>query len=188
MITADELTLPEWACVSPRRKEHIARVTTLILSWAEQMRLTTEERNCWFDAARWHDALRDAPEGALRELVHDDKMPAPLLHGPAAAVRLARDGEARQDVLDAIRYHTVGWPQWGRTGKALYMADYLEPGREFMGAERAQLAAQVSKAFDATFREVVIQRAQWTRKKGREPFPESTALLRAVSTDGEHGS
>ena len=58
-----------------------------------------------------------------------------MLHGPAAAARFEREGETRQGVLDAVRYHTIGYLEWDRTGRALYMADFLEPGRSFSKRE-----------------------------------------------------
>ena len=112
----------------------------------------------------------------LRALSGDGDRPAELLHGPAAAVRAEQDGERRQDVLDAIRYHTVGYTGWNRTGRALYMADFLEPGRRFQLAERAYLAAQAPREFDRTFTQVVRLRLEWSLAQGGELFPEAVAL------------
>jgi HD superfamily phosphohydrolase YqeK len=127
-----------------------------------------------------HDALRDAPEPKLRALTGDGTRPAETLHGPAAAVRAEQDGERRQDVLDAVRFHTVGSPDWGSTGKALYLADFLEPGRRFLREERAALAAKVPRDLDAAFRECVRLRIEWTLREGGELFPETVALWNAA--------
>ena len=54
----------------------------------------------------------------------------------------------RVAVLDAIRWHTVGFAEWDRTGRALYMADFLEPGRQFSRADRAFLADHLVHDFD----------------------------------------
>ena len=144
MSAADSIELPPWAVVSEKRRAHIARVTALLTRWAEAMRLTAAEREAWRDAGRWHDALRDASEAELRAMTGDPPMPAALLHGPATATRLAIEGETREDVLDAIRWHTTGRPDWARTGRALYMADFLEPGRRF-DVERRARAARVRR-------------------------------------------
>src|SRR3712207_8721147 len=63
--------------------------------------------------------------------------PYTTLFRSAAAARLVAAGESRQDVLEAVRHHTVGCAAWGRVGRALYMADFLEPGREFGRGDRA---------------------------------------------------
>jgi 2-amino-4-hydroxy-6-hydroxymethyldihydropteridine diphosphokinase len=103
-----------------------------------------------------------------------------MLHGPAAAARLATDGEKRRELLDAIRYHTVGSSAWGRLGRALYMADYLEPGRKYSRVDRAYLASQVPHDFDATFRQVLRARLEWSLREGKQLFPDAVALWNAV--------
>ena len=176
MSDAASIELPQWAKVGPKRLAHIYRVTDLIVRWAEEMALPSEELDCWHDAAFYHDCLRDAPAEELREIVGDPTIPDPLLHGPAAAVVLARAGESRTEVLDAVRWHTVGCCAWGRTGRALYMADYLEPGRPFCRADRAFLAARVPTDFDGSLRQVVRQRIEWTLHEGYE-LPSQTVML-----------
>lgn len=171
MSDVASIELPAWAKVSPKRLAHIHRVTALIVEWAEEMRISTEERESWHDAALYHDCLRDAPVEELREIVGDPTIPDPLLHGPAAAVVMAREGETRADVLEAVRWHTVGCRSWSRTGRALYMADYLEPGRPFGRIDRAYLAARVPTDFEGTLRQVVRERLGWMLREGYElPF------------------
>src|SRR5215211_1457955 len=108
MIETDSDGLPLWACVGKKRLAHIERVTSLLRAWGAAMRLDPKEAQAWIDAGSWHDSLRDAEEDELREITGDQTTPEALLHGPAAATRLEHDGEKRRDVLDAIRYHTVG--------------------------------------------------------------------------------
>ncbi|HEU5175425.1 MAG TPA: hypothetical protein VFT96_11770, partial [Gemmatimonadaceae bacterium] len=110
----------------------------------------------------------------------DSEYTLPMLHGPAAAAHLEADGETRNALLEAIRYHTVGCATWARTGRALYMADYLEPGRRFAQAERAELAARVPGDFDDVFRTVVRQRIEWALREGKSLYPECVAMWNAV--------
>lgn len=175
------VVMPSWACVTERRLEHIVRVTSLLDEWASALRLPPDEAQAWHDAGRYHDALRDAPEAELRRLAGDlPEYTVDMLHGPAAANRLRVDGEDRTDLLDAIRFHTVGLARWDRLGKALYMADYLEPGRKFSRADRAYLASQVPHDFDATFRQVLRNRLEWSLREGQRLFPEAVALWNMV--------
>lgn len=168
--------LPAWAQVSAQRLAHIERVAALLDGWAGTLGLDAAERAAWGDAARWHDALRDAPEATLRELTGDRASPAALLHGPAAASRLAADGEQREPLLAAIRWHTVGCAEWGRVGRALFLADYLEPGRRFDRERRAFLARQLPHDFDGVFREVLRDRLGWALREGRTLFPATVEL------------
>jgi HD superfamily phosphohydrolase YqeK len=174
------ITLPEWAQVSASRRDHIERVVALLESWAAKMKLPADEATRWRTAGLLHDALRDAPEPMLRALSGEGKRHVELLHGPAAAVRAEQDGERRADVLDAIRHHTVGSASWQRTGKALYLADFLEPGRKFLRDERKSLASRVPRDLDGAFRKCVQLRIEWTLEKGGELFPETMALWNGV--------
>jgi HD superfamily phosphohydrolase YqeK len=179
-VSASEIELPAWAVASPRRRAHITRVNALALSWADAMGVDRDERDAWSDATRWHDALRDAGETELRALVPHLDWPASLLHGPAAATRLEQDGESRGAVLEAIFWHTVGNARWDRTGCVLYMADFLEPGRQFDRERRAQLAARVPDDLDGTFREVVRMRLGERVASGEALRPETAALWERV--------
>jgi 2-amino-4-hydroxy-6-hydroxymethyldihydropteridine diphosphokinase len=175
-----EVELPAWAQVKTGRRKHIIRVTRLLARWAEAMDLDQSERDAWIDAGRYHDALRDAPLEELRMLAQSSITEPELLHGPAAANYLAAHGETRTSVLNAIRYHSIGSKDWDRVGRALYMADYLEPGRDFDVERRARLAFEVPAAFDATFREVVRSRMAYAAEQGFTEYPESVALLASV--------
>ncbi|MES2177775.1 MAG: hypothetical protein V4550_07895 [Gemmatimonadota bacterium] len=175
------IKLPEWACVTPKRTAHISRVTALLDQWSSEMHLVPADARAWHDAGRLHDALRDAPESTLRQLAGDvPGYEVEMLHGPAAAERLRADGERRTELLDAIRHHTVGSVEWGRLGRALYMADYLEPGRKFSRADRAFLAEQVADDFDGTFRQVVRARLEWSLREGMRLYQQTVELWNSV--------
>ncbi len=144
----DELTvtLPPWAVVTPERRAHVERVAALLSTWATAMHASAGERARWLKAAWLHDALRDAP--AADELAH----------GPLAAEGAAHDGETDQGLLDAVRYHSLGFAQWDDVGKMLYLADYLEPGRTFDQELRRSLAARVPAERDAILKQVAARR------------------------------
>lgn len=180
MLDAASISLPLWARVTDSRKAHIVRVTRLLERWADAMRISSAEAEAWRDAGMWHDSLRDAPEDALRAILPESDFPGPMLHGPAAAARLQRDGERRAAVLEAIRWHTVGYRHWDRTGKALFMADFLEPGRPFARPARAFLANQVPHDFEGVFRQVVGHRLEWALHEGQALYPETVALWNAL--------
>ena len=181
MFAADSIDLPNWAVAGEKRRAHICRVMALLEQWAAAMRLAPAEAAAWRDAGRWHDALRDAPEAELRALVPElEQVPAGLLHGPAAAARLQHEGERRVDVLEAIRWHTVGCAGWSRVGRALYMADFLEPGRTFSRADRDFLARHVPNDFNEVLRQVVRRRLEWSLRDGRLLHPSTVGLWNSL--------
>src|SRR4051794_14615686 len=103
--TVDEAAqgrLPAWTQAKPKRREHVARVAALMREWAQALGLTESEVARWSAAGYLHDALRDADPDELRPAVPPAfrDLPRKLLHGPAAAERLA--GEADDELRDAI--------------------------------------------------------------------------------------
>jgi HD superfamily phosphohydrolase YqeK len=173
-------SFPTWGIASEKRRAHVARVVALLNDWSTRMELRADEAAAWRDAGWWHDSLRDADERTLRAMTGELHAPVGLLHGPAAALRLEAHGERRLDVIEAVRWHTVGNAAWTRTGKALYMADFLEPGRQFMQADRAFLARLVVTAFDDVFRSVVRMRLEWALREGKGFAKETVALWDSV--------
>lgn len=150
--------LPDWAVATAARRAHMERVAALMESWARALGLGDTEVARWSAAGQLHDVLRDADPAELVSLVAPDErdLPAKALHGPAAAARLA--GLVAPTVANAIRHHTLGDPGLDRLGRALYLADYLEPGRRFADDQRALLRVRVPEDLDEVLREVVAWR------------------------------
>ncbi len=172
--------LPPWAIVTPARRAHVERVALVLRGWATALDLDRAERDRWLRACYLHDALRDAPEAEMRRWAPHIEGPVELRHGPAAAARAELEGEQDADVLSAVRWHSVGWVGWGPTGRALYCADFLEPGRDFDRAERHLLAEQFSDAPAKVLREVVTRRLAYAERQGWELPPESLEFRRMV--------
>lgn len=150
--------------------------------WATTLELPGKERARWRAAAWLHDALRDADEAELRGILageHAD-LPLPLLHGPAAACILESEGEGDAGLLLAIRYHTLGHPDLDEAGRALYLADFLEPGRDFEKVWRTSLSARMPVERDAVLREVLEARVDRLVRLGRPVRSETMDFLAAV--------
>jgi 2-amino-4-hydroxy-6-hydroxymethyldihydropteridine diphosphokinase len=180
MFSTAQDGLPPWAVVSPSRRAHVQRVVALLRTWTVTMRLPADEAARWLRAGWLHDALRDAPEDEMRRWAPTVDGPVELRHGPAAAARAELEGESDPDVLSAVRWHSVGWLGWGRSGRALYCADFLEPGRTFAREERARWAAAYPDAPDEVLREVVAARFAYADAQGWSHPPESVAFRRMI--------
>ena len=155
------LELPSWAVVSPARTEHIARVVALAGRWAQARGVSADEAARWHKAATLHDALKDAGPAELERYVPRGDWPQPLWHGPAAAEAAEQHGERDRGVLDAVRYHSVGFAGWDEVGRVLYLADYLEEGRRHAPGRRAALAARVPQQLHEVLVEVAAERLAW---------------------------
>ncbi|MDX1673515.1 MAG: HD domain-containing protein [Longimicrobiales bacterium] len=151
--------LPEWAEATPERRDHMVRVADVMEGWAVELGLDREQRRRWRAVAMLHDALRDADPGRLRERVPEfDDLPDGLLHGPAAAARLESEGVDDRALLSAVRWHTLGHPELDRLGRALYIADFTEPGRSHQNARLASLRERVPTELQAVLLEVTAER------------------------------
>jgi len=174
--------LPAWAQATADRRAHIARVAALLDAWAAALALPERERQRWRAAGWLHDALRDAPPRELRPLVPEAQRawPGALLHGPAVAARLRELGVRDEPLLRAITYHTLGHPDLELLGKALYLADFLEPGRAFDPLRRASLRARMPAALEEVLREVAAARLHHVIESRRLLRPESVAFWNAL--------
>jgi 2-amino-4-hydroxy-6-hydroxymethyldihydropteridine diphosphokinase len=146
--------------------------------WALPLRLSADDRARWRAAGWLHDALRDESANVLRPLVPpaQREWPGPLLHGPAAAERLRHEGVQDEELLDAIAAHTTGKAGLGRLGHALYVADYLEPGRAYAAELHASLRARMPKDFRAVVRDVAGERMRRAIESRRPIHPDTLAL------------
>ncbi|MCH2461254.1 MAG: HD domain-containing protein [Gemmatimonadetes bacterium] len=165
---AAEGVLPKWAVASGQRREHMERVAMLLESWAEDLGLSEEDQFRWQAVGYLHDSLRDERPEVLREIVPDDfrHLDGTLLHGPAAAELLQKDGLTDGEMLSAIAFHSIGSPGLKSLGRALYAADFLEPGRGFSREWRAQLREQMPNRLDDVLVEIIRARLNHQLERG----------------------
>ena len=98
-----------------------------------------------------------------------------LLHSKCGAI-IARDKYEIEDenILNAIRFHTVGRPNMSLLEKIVYIADFIEPTRkELEIMERVRKAAFID--IDQAHLWIMESVTEYVRKKGFEPAPSSVA-------------
>jgi HD superfamily phosphohydrolase YqeK len=174
--------LPPWANVGAERVEHMRRVAALMADWSARLGLPERDRTRWTAAGFLHDALRDAPPAELRALLEPGlrDLPDRLLHGPAAAARLRADGIDDEPLLRAIAWHTLGHADFDDIGRALYIADYVEPGRTYDPGPLAVLRARMPAELAAVLRSVLCRRMEHLIAERRIIRPETAGLWNAV--------
>lgn len=100
------------------------------------------DENRAYIAGVLHDCAKNIPEQEARRLCGhygirlnevEEKNPA-LIHAPLGAY-IARDEFKIDDeeILDAIRYHTVGRAKMTKLEKIIYVSDMAEESRDFQG-------------------------------------------------------
>ena len=182
-------TLPAWADMSHKRYAHVERVATLLGEWAHELGLPDSETRRWRAAGYLHDALREIDPDELRALVPEPLRDAPgkLLHGPAAAVRLRNEGVQDESLLRAITYHTIGHPDLDDLGCALFVADYIEPGRRYDKDKLEAFRDRMPHERDDVLREVLHARLNRVLNEGRVLRAETVAFWNkriAAASDG----
>ena len=101
-------------------------------------------------AAIIHDIAKYADLQWMRQIVRDHALDPALLpwgkeilHGPIGAV-IGKEqfGIEDGDILNAMRYHTTGRVNMSKLEKIIYVADMIEPNRQFEGVERLRKLAE----------------------------------------------
>lgn len=176
--------LPEWAVAGATRRAHMSRVGALMSKWAEAMELPRKDVKRWRATGLLHDSLRDADPSDLAPLLSSrfEAYPPKALHGPAAAIRLQDEGIEDEDLLQAIRHHTLGAGGLQVLGLALYAADFLEPGRKGNRSWRDKLEARAVRDLRGVVEEIVSSRIDYLRSSGFPIHPDTQALRDSLSS------
>lgn len=74
-----------------------------------------------------------------------DRLVPDLLHAPVGAVMLRRElGIEDDELVHAVSAHTLGALNMSELDKIIYLADMIEPGRDYPGMERLRCMAMRS--------------------------------------------
>lgn len=176
--------LPSWAVLSDTRRKHVEGVGRLLWGWSKALKLEEDTQMRWRAAGLLHDALKGVDPNILRRKVGNaDVWSDPLLHGPACASRLKEAGVEDERLLQAIAYHTTGHPSFGSFGQALFIADYLEPGRRTMVRKRAGWRRRMPLDWHAVLEEVTASKIMILLER-RLPIPQVTTEFWRRITEG----
>ena len=172
---AAEGELPEWAVAGTKRREHMARVAKLLKKWSKARGESKSDIQRWAAVGYLHDMMRDAKPKVLRRVVSGSPADVPnaVLHGPAAAVRLREEGVTEEPILTAVAFHTLGSPDFDDLGRALYVADFIEPGRRFRPKWRQEMRKRMPEDLEVVVREILWLRIRHLLDRERPVRPET---------------
>lgn len=130
-------------------------------------------------AAILHDFAKDFPKEKLKKMLEKSQSPEDLLlynqelwHGPVGAYLLeTKYGITDPEILHAVQFHTTGRAQMGKLELIVYVADYIEPGRQFPGVEAVRHIAQ-NDLYEAAWT-VARNTIQFLLKKNTLVYPDS---------------
>ncbi len=128
--------------VKPSRFTHILGVIDTAVELANENGVDHEKAEI---AAVLHDYCKAWSPERMKEilLAHNDSSwlsyPAVTWHAPAAMYVVRQEfGIMDHELLTAIYYHTTGRAGMSPLEKILWVADYIEPNRDFPGVEEAR--------------------------------------------------
>jgi predicted HD superfamily hydrolase involved in NAD metabolism len=131
------------------------------------------------DLARLYPAdrlLRECTERALPVDAFERANPIVLHARLGAELARERFGITDEAVLSAIRKHTLADAVMNPLDAVLYLADGLEPGRDF--DDRAELAALAFRDLDAALRATLRSSIGQLARAGRTVAPQTLAAAR----------
>lgn len=100
-------------------------------------------------AALIHDAAKNMKIDKQYKILKDNNVDIDIisqnspqiLHGWVAAI-LAKDlmGVVDEEIINAVKYHTTARKSMSKLEKIIYIADYIEPNRDYPGVEELRKA------------------------------------------------
>ena len=173
--------------LSEKRYDHTLRVADTAADLARIHGLDEDRARL---SALIHDAARETEPEEFLGLAEEWNLPfgeperqsPKLLHGPVAA-ELARHeiGVEDEEVLEAVRAHTTGKPGMGPLALALYVADKIEPAREYPSVGRLRGLAQEDLHMAAT--ECLRRAIAHNEGRGKDVHPSSREALEWLEAD-----
>ena len=158
------------ARLSKKRYTHSLNVAHEAQRLAE---LYGEDPEKAYFAGLMHDVCKELPAEEKKELVRassfvvskEELVTKPVWHGIAGAYFLqVRMGVTDPDVLNAVRYHTVGRAGMTRLEEIVYLADLISEDRTYDGVEQMRQLCLTS--INAAMLEGIRFSMETTLKKG----------------------
>lgn len=157
--------------ISKKRFKHVLRVEETAIALAEQYEVDAEKVSI---ASLLHDIAKEEEDNEMMDFVISENLNLDLLqygsaiwHAPIAMILAERDFHVEdEEILLAIKHHTLAAPQMSLVEQVVFIADYIEPGRDFEGVEKARELAKISleQAVRFAIEETLIELVRKNRK------------------------
>ncbi len=139
-FSREELLDKVAAAMSKKRFDHVLGVEQAALDLAERYGCDITKASL---AALLHDYAKEVADKVFLDII-DQKQLDPALKKWGNNIWHGAVGAHPILLLQAIQRHTVGSAEMTLLDKVLYVADYIEPGRDFPGVAEARRIAMES--------------------------------------------
>lgn len=162
--------------LNKKRFEHTKRVIELAVKLAKLYQVDQQDAML---AACFHDYAKYRPREEMIEIMEEHNLPKDLLefhpelwHGPVGSILVKTElGIDNHAVRDAIYWHTTGHGRMTALDKIIYLADYIEPERNFKGIDR--IRKQATKNLDKACFMSVKTHIEFLLRRERLIYPET---------------
>ena len=174
--------LKEFLC--PKRFQHTIGVAKMAEKLAEHYHMDTERA---YLAGLLHDCAKNLPEDGLRNLIKRSNYPVyegelenpQLLHSIAGSVIAKEVFEIEdEEILSAIRYHTIGRVNMTLLEKIIYLADLVEENRTFALVEKMRALAFLN--LDQALLLSIENNIRYLKEKGLTVLQESYHIRQSL--------
>ncbi|BBM35257.1 bis(5'-nucleosyl)-tetraphosphatase (symmetrical) YqeK [Pseudoleptotrichia goodfellowii] len=150
-INIDKIKTNVKKYLDEKRYRHVERVAAAAKELAEIYNVPAEDAVA---AAYLHDVAKffeitkmiDLVRGKYPEVENKMSQTTAILHGFAGAEFIRNNydlfGIDNEEILDAVKYHTIGSENMSTLSKIIYLADAIESGRTWDGVEKARELAK----------------------------------------------
>ena len=120
--------------LSIQRMEHTMRVVNVAAKLAEQYKQDIHLASL---AALFHDYAKELPKDDMKQILLDHgrediiELAVPIWHAPVGAYLVKERYPFGEAIFDAVFYHTTGRRDMTDLEKIIFLADYIEPRRNF---------------------------------------------------------
>lgn len=107
-----------------------------------------------------------------------------LAHGKVAAFIMERDYNIKDpDIINAVAYHTTGRAGMSKLEKIIYLADMIEPGRNYPEVKKIRELARQS--LDQACLYAMEHTVAYLKKRGKEIHPDTLEGIEAFKKKGK---
>ncbi|KHD45812.1 bis(5'-nucleosyl)-tetraphosphatase (symmetrical) YqeK [Streptococcus hongkongensis] len=170
------------AQMSPHRFQHVLGVEKAAIALAKKNHYDYEKAGL---AALLHDYAKECDDHVFIDLIKTYQLDTDLLnwnnnvwHGKVGIYKIQEDlGLQDQEILRAIEIHTVGAATMSTLDKILYVADYIEEGRDFPLVDDARLIA--NEDLDKAVAFETVNTVAYLAKKAVPIYPQTIETYNA---------
>lgn len=147
MWTEEEINTYLKGNLKESRYNHVINVKNTAMKLAEKYDVDIEKTKI---AALCHDCAKNMTDKELLNIIKEHNITLSwielkniqITHGLVASIIMKEKmGIKDKDILNAVRYHTTGKNNMSMLEKIIYLADIIEPSREFKGVEELRKLA-----------------------------------------------